>query len=128
MDQEWQDILIAVAKMSLSTEQSCRLFRSVLVQCWKVPTESALVSQVGKNIKEFNSAARSLKEAGESAEKVKTQLGVPAAHAYNGILQAIIDMDLSQKGASAVTAQSLLKETIAVWRTQELGVEFIMDH
>ena len=88
-DKGTQELLMVIAKLTLSNAQSNRLLKSIMLECHRLPVDEALVKNVQAATKAFTVKAKEMRDAGQDSEAVRNTLGLPCIHAFNAVLSSI---------------------------------------
>eukprot|EP00973_Karenia_brevis_P008312 1125494-Karenia_brevis.AAC.1 len=83
---ETQQLITLVAKLSLSSAQSERVFRNILLETIKVKTDSPWVTKHGEAVTAFIKRSKEMAAEGHSQEHIFNTIGNPAIHGFNALV------------------------------------------
>eukprot|EP00973_Karenia_brevis_P014564 1987060-Karenia_brevis.AAC.1 len=87
--EEWQEIVLVVAKIALANEQAQRMLKGIVMQTFKTQTEGWIYIHHKQGIQEFMAVQKEMKDAGKGPEAIKEKIGAPGVFGFNGILKGL---------------------------------------
>ena len=114
-----KDLVVILSKLSLSSHLQVRTFKSIIVQCMEVLTESGWVETHKEGTGEFTTAANKMRENGKNSKEIKQLLGIPGVHGFNKWVKKYIK--------EKKPGYALMEEAAKLWAT-EGGWQIIAAH
>jgi len=121
-DQEkFEDFLTILAKQVLSINLQTRVHRAIVLDCFRVKTDSTWYTAHKEATTKYATIAKKLREDGKSSQEIKEMLGLPSIHGFNALLTTYLQLKLDPEKIKQMT------EVTALWKSQE-GWKTIHQH